>query len=169
MHTGNQSSQDKSLLAWANVMSALAENQMQHTTKGDRQNKLFVPFRGSVLTRVLEESLGSDLFPVPFPSLSFSQFLSHFLSVSLSLPFSQSPSSCSPVSPHVVEIQNAVQTRIGNPNPITFASILITKRKSLASSLSPLPPSPALLHSGIRHAPTSSPISAPRTCRTKIL
>jgi len=55
---GSQSSQDKSLLAWANVMSALAENQMQHATRGDRQSKLFVPFRGSVLTRVLEESLG---------------------------------------------------------------------------------------------------------------
>ena len=50
-------SADKSLLAWANVMSALAENQlqMQAQTKGP---KVFVPFRGSTLTRVLEGSLG---------------------------------------------------------------------------------------------------------------
>ena len=61
--TGKQSSQDKSLLAWANVLSALAENQMQQSAHGDKQSKAFVPFRGSVLTRVLEESLG--FLPLP--------------------------------------------------------------------------------------------------------
>ena len=53
---GKQQSQDKSLLAWANVMSALAENQLQQTERG-RAPKVHVPFRGSVLTRVLEAAL----------------------------------------------------------------------------------------------------------------
>ena len=98
-HTGSQSSQDKSLLAWANVMSALAENQMQHATRGDRQSKLFVPFRGSVLTRVLEESLGSDPLPLPPPpSRSLTSCLYHPLSSSLT----PSSSACSLVFPHVL-------------------------------------------------------------------
>eukprot|EP00961_Rhodomonas_salina_P044182 593586-Rhodomonas_salina.1 len=94
--------QDKSLLAWANVMSALAENQMlagrvstaqtARSAKGGKkpvtdlvsrgaartartclarrriltaacvsvcaQPQVFVPFRGSVLTRILEDSMG---------------------------------------------------------------------------------------------------------------
>lgn len=59
--------QDKSLLAWANVMSALAENQMlagrvstaqtARSAKGGKP-QVFVPFRGSVLTRILEDSMG---------------------------------------------------------------------------------------------------------------
>ncbi|KAJ1477330.1 kinesin motor domain-containing protein [Baffinella frigidus] len=48
--------QDKSLLAWANVMSALAENQMEQVQ--GRKARVFVPFRGSVLTRILEDSMG---------------------------------------------------------------------------------------------------------------
>jgi len=48
--------QDRSLLAWANVMSALAENQMEEVS--GRRPRVFVPYRGSVLTRVLEDSMG---------------------------------------------------------------------------------------------------------------
>lgn len=59
-------SQDKSLLAWANVMAALAENQHLsdkqqlegHGSPKAANAKVHVPFRGSMLTRVLEESLG---------------------------------------------------------------------------------------------------------------
>eukprot|EP00286_Rhodomonas_abbreviata_P005259 CAMPEP_0181330020 /NCGR_PEP_ID=MMETSP1101-20121128/23655_1 /TAXON_ID=46948 /ORGANISM="Rhodomonas abbreviata, Strain Caron Lab Isolate" /LENGTH=373 /DNA_ID=CAMNT_0023439205 /DNA_START=243 /DNA_END=1361 /DNA_ORIENTATION=+ len=52
--------QDKSLLAWANVMSALAESQMLQgrARGGPKGGKIFVPFRGSVLTRILEDSMG---------------------------------------------------------------------------------------------------------------
>jgi len=52
-----QTPQDKSLLAWANVMSALAESQMLQL-KGGKASKVFVPYRGSVLTRILEDSMG---------------------------------------------------------------------------------------------------------------
>eukprot|EP00295_Goniomonas_pacifica_P009192 CAMPEP_0175824016 /NCGR_PEP_ID=MMETSP0107_2-20121207/10508_1 /TAXON_ID=195067 ORGANISM="Goniomonas pacifica, Strain CCMP1869" /NCGR_SAMPLE_ID=MMETSP0107_2 /ASSEMBLY_ACC=CAM_ASM_000203 /LENGTH=209 /DNA_ID=CAMNT_0017136563 /DNA_START=55 /DNA_END=684 /DNA_ORIENTATION=- len=51
--------QDKSLLAWANVLSALAKQQAAVEAMGrEGMNAEYVPYRSSVLTRLLQDSMG---------------------------------------------------------------------------------------------------------------